>query len=141
MRILGLDLGTKSLGIAVSDDTNTFALPLKTIKFNSFKESLDEVLKIIEEKNIGLIVLGLPKNMNASLGEAAQRSIEYKNFLEKETNIKIVLEDERLSTVEAERFLLNEDMSRKKRKKYIDSVAASVILDTYLKKRRDKDAE
>lgn len=141
MRILGLDLGTKSLGIAISDETLTFSLPLKTIKFDSFEESLEELKNIIKEKNVGLIVLGLPKNMNSSLGFAAKRSEDFKQYLEDNLNIKIELLDERLSTVEAEKILLHEDMSRKKRKKYIDSVAASVILDTYLKKRRDKNEE
>ena len=140
MRILGLDLGTKSLGVAVSDESLTFSLPLKTIKFQNYEESLDEIKKIIKEKNIGLIVLGLPKNMNSTLGDAAKRSENFKIFLEKNINIKVILFDERLSTVEAEKILLDEDMSRKKRKKYVDSIAASVILDTYLK-RKDKYGE
>lgn len=135
MRYLGLDLGTKSLGIAISDVSKTIASPLKVIKFNSedYQSALDETLKILKEYNISKIALGYPKNMDGTLGFASTRSVNFKNMLEEHTNIPIILVDERLSTVEAENILLEADISRKKRKKVIDGMAAVLILETFIK--------
>ena len=133
MRYLGLDLGTKTLGIAISDRLGIISNPYKTIKFNSQNEVIDELKKIIADENIEEIALGLPKNMDSSIGEAGMRSIRFKNILESNIDIPVVLVDERLSTVEAEKYLLDADTSRKKRKNVIDAVAASVILNTYIR--------
>lgn len=138
MTILALDVGTKSLGIAVSDDTLSFSLPVKTLTFDSIDDCFPELLEIIKTKKVSEIVIGLPKNMDGSLGFAAKRSIEFKTKLESNSSIPIFFVDERLSSVEAEKVLLDENMKRKKRKKVIDSVAASIILDTYLKMKKDK---
>ena len=140
MRVLGLDLGTKTVGVAISDKTNTIASGLKVIKFDesSYNDMLEEIKQIIDKYSITNIALGLPKNMDNSLGFASQRSIEFKKKLEKITNVKIDLVDERLSTKEAENILITADLSRKKRKKVIDSVAATIILDTYLKVKGNK---
>ena len=137
MRYLGLDLGTKSLGVSISDRSNTIAMPYKTLRF---EEGHDEVvLKDLEEiekkKKITEFVLGLPKNMNNSLGFAAERSLRFKEKLEKYFCLPVRLVDERLSTVEAEKILITGDKSRKKRKKVIDNVASSLILETYLKQK------
>lgn len=141
MKCLGLDLGTKTLGIAISDKTGLIANPYKTIKFNDTKETIEPLKKLISEENIESIALGLPKNMDNSLGFAAQRSLDYKELLESSIDIPITLIDERLSTMEAEMYLLNADMSRKKRKEVIDAVAASVILNTYLRMKGNKKDE
>lgn len=135
MRYLGLDLGTKTLGISVSDKTNTIASPLKTIIFkeNDFESVIPELKSIVLEKGITDFVLGLPKNMNNSLGFASERSMTFKKLLEDNFFLPVHLVDERLTTVEAEHILLMNDTSRKKRKKVIDNVASSLILDTYLK--------
>ena len=135
MRCLGLDLGTKTLGIAISDKMNMIASPFKVIRWDGEDYNLlfKELDSIIENNNITDIALGLPKNMNNSLGFAAERSLKFKDELEKKYNLKIVMIDERLSTVEATNYLLEADMSREKRKKVVDGVAASIILDTYLK--------
>lgn len=135
MRYLGLDLGTKTLGISVSDKTNTIASPLKTIRFkeNDFESVIPELKSIVLEKGITDFVLGLPKNMNNSLGFASERSMTFKKLLEDNFFLPVHLVDERLTTVEAEHILLMNDTSRKKRKKVIDNVASSLILDTYLK--------
>lgn len=138
MKCLGLDLGTKTLGIAISDSIGLIASPLCTIKFNKYEDVLEPLKKLLEENDIGEIALGLPKNMDGSSGFAADRSLEFKTFLENNIDIKIVLIDERLSTVEAEKYLLDEGMSRKKRKEHIDAVAASVILNTYLRMKGNK---
>ena len=135
MRTLGLDLGTKTLGLALSDKSNQIANPFRVLHWDGEDYNLlfKELDKIIEEYQIGTLVLGLPKNMNNTLGFASERSIKFKEALEKKYNIKVELVDERLSTTEATNYLLDADMSRKKRKKVIDSVAASIILETYLK--------
>ena len=133
MRCLGLDLGTKTLGIAISDKLGMIANPYKTLKFKNYDELVPILNEIIKENDIAEIALGLPKNMDNSLGFASKRSIEFKEFLEEKLDIDIVLIDERLSTMEAEKYLLNADVSRKKRKDVIDAVAASVILNTHLR--------
>lgn len=134
MRILGLDLGTKTLGVAVSDATGIIATGLTTIRFseNNPKESLTELKRIIDEYNVSVIVLGLPKNMNNTLGEAAKRSTDFKEILENEFNLKVDLQDERLSSVTANNVLLQADVSRKKRKTKVDTLAATIILQNYL---------
>ena len=139
MRCLGLDLGTRTCGLAMSDKTNFIASPFKTLKWDG--ENYDllfvELDTIIKDYGITDLVLGLPKNMNNTLGFASERSLKFKEALENRYNLKVVLIDERLSTVEAENYLISADMSRKKRKKVIDGVAASLILDTYLKMKGD----
>lgn len=139
MRILGLDLGTRTLGIAISDITETIASFYGTIHFEeeNYKESLEKLKKIIESEKIQKIVLGLPKNMNNSVGDAAIRCLNYKSMLETTFNLEVIMQDERLSTKEATSYLIESDMSRKKRKKKVDSVAASIILQTYLDRKRD----
>jgi len=140
MRYLGLDLGTRTLGIAVSDQTNTIATPLKTIRFKEecYESLLEELGSIVLEKKITAFVLGLPKNMNNSLGYAAERSLKFKEILEKHFSLPVHLIDERLTTIEAEKILIDSDKSRKKRKKVIDNVASSLILEIYLKRERGK---
>jgi putative Holliday junction resolvase len=140
MRFIGLDLGTKTLGISLSDRTNTIASPYKTITFKSecYEAIIPELKKIIAEKDITEIVLGLPKNMNNSCGFAAERSKKFQKLLESSVNLPIHLVDERLSSMEAEKILISTDLSRIKRKKVVDNVASAIILDTYLKERRIK---
>ena len=135
MRCLGLDLGTRTLGVAISDKTNTLASFLKVIRFNddTKNQMYEELCQIIKEYNITHVILGLPKNMDNSLGFASQRSIDFINHLTNLIDVEIILLDERLTTVEAENILLTADMSRKKRKKVIDGVAATIILETYLR--------
>ena len=137
MRVLGLDLGIKTLGVAISDKTNSIATPLKVIRFNEeeYAQLLVPLKELIEEYNITKIVLGLPKNMDNSLGFAAQRSIDFKQLIEDNIDIEVVLVDERLSTKEAEGILFNTGNNGKKRKKIIDGVAATIILETFLNKK------
>ena len=139
MRCLGLDLGTRTCGLAMSDKTNFIASPFKTLKWDGENYDLlfAELDNIIKDYNITDLVLGLPKNMNNTLGFASERSLKFKEALEDRYALKVVLIDERLTTVEAENYLISADMSRKNRKKVIDGVAASLILDTYLKMKGD----
>ena len=136
MRYLGLDLGTRSLGLSISDETKTIASTLKTIKYNEndYDYLLEEISKIISEFKISKFVLGLPKNMNNSLGYRCEETLEFKKILEDKFNIDVVLQDERLTTVEATNYMLQADISRRKRKKKIDALAANIILQTYLDK-------
>ncbi|MDD3392965.1 MAG: Holliday junction resolvase RuvX [Bacilli bacterium] len=138
MRYLGLDLGTKTLGISISDHTKTIASTLKTVRFNNedYISLIDVVGDIVKEYEIEKIVLGFPKNMNNTIGERALKTQEFQAMLIEHLNIECVLQDERLSTVEAHHYMIKADMSRKKRKQKVDSLAANIILQTYLDKKK-----
>lgn len=140
MRYLGLDLGTKSLGISISDRTNTIASVYKTIYFDEgdYDALLIPLKEIVEEEDISKIVLGLPKNMNNTLGFRSLETIEFQKKLEAYLNIEVVLQDERLTTIEAEHYMLQADLSRKKRKQKKDELAANIILQTYLDKEKGR---
>ncbi len=135
MRYLGLDLGTKTLGLALTDKSKLIASPYKTLRYEKLDELIIPLKELVKEKNITKFILGLPKNMNNSLGYAVDRTIDFKKTLEENFDIPVILIDERLSTVEAEKILISTDTKRKKRKGVIDSYAAAIILDTYLKER------
>ena len=137
MRYLGLDLGTKTIGLAISDKTGLIATSYQVLHHDNDPKSCIEQLKsIINTLKIEALVLGLPKNMNNTLGTRANETLKFKEYLEKELKLPIYLEDERLTTKSAESFLLEGNISRKKRKKVIDKVAATIILQTFLDKRR-----
>lgn len=137
MRYLGLDLGTKTIGLAISDKTGLIASSYKVLHHdNNPKDCLDELKFIIETLDVDALVLGLPKNMNNTLGKRAEATLEFKEFLESNIDIPIYLEDERLTTKSAEAILIKGDTSRKKRKKVIDKVAATIILQSFLDQRR-----
>lgn len=135
MRILGLDLGTKTIGVAVSDPLGWTAQGVKTIQRVGLKKDIQEIKDIVDEYGVEKIVLGMPKNMNGTVGEAGERSISFGENLKNKLGVEVILQDERLSTVSAERSLIEADVSRKKRKKVIDTVAATYILQTYLDKK------
>ena len=138
MKYLGLDLGSKTLGIAISDNTNTIASIYKTLRFmeNDESSTIPLIKKIVEDENIGKIILGLPKNMNNTLGNRAIITNKYKESLERALNIPIILLDERLTTIISENVLIEANVSRKKRKKVVDNMAAVIILQNYLDKER-----
>ena len=137
MKYMGLDLGSKTLGIALSDDTLTIATSYKTLYFeNEDYDTLIEPLKeIINNNNIKKIILGYPKNMNNTIGTRAKITEEFKQKIEKNLNIETILQDERLTSVISNNILIEANMSRKKRKKKVDSIAASIILQSYLDKK------
>lgn len=141
MRILGFDLGTRTLGISISDYTNTIATTYKTIRFNEkdYDSIIPEIKNIVKEFDVTKIVLGLPKNMNNSIGDRGLETLEFKKKLEDNLNIEVVMQDERLTTVQATNYMLEADISRKKRKKKIDSLAANIILQTYLDTKKGRD--
>ena len=139
MKYLGLDLGTRSLGIAISDSTKTIATTYGTIHFNEkdYEYAIDNIATIMEKEPVEKFILGYPKNMNGTIGPRALETLEFKKMLEEKFDIPVELQDERLSTKEASGYMIEADMSRKKRKQKIDSLAANIILQTYLDKRRD----
>lgn len=141
MRYLGIDLGSKTIGLAISDTTLTIASTYKTIFFKNedYNSTIEEIMSIIKEYNITKIILGLPKNMNNTLGERAETTLKYKELLEKNTDIPIIMFDERLTSVISNNILIEADMSRKKRKKKVDSIAAQIILQDYLNKEKNNE--
>ncbi len=137
MRYLGLDLGTRSLGVALSDKLGLVASFYENIRYENEDELIKKISNIINENNVEKVVLGLPKNMNNTLGDRATDTIRFKEKLENEVQKEVILEDERLTTKVAEGILIDADLSRKKRKKYVDGLSAVVILQSYLDKRRN----
>ncbi len=133
MRVLGLDLGSKTLGVSVSDALGMIARPVETIRFESddYDSAYEQLQKYIKEFSITTIVLGLPKHMNGDVGIRGNISVQFKEKLEAQ-GLKVVLWDERLTTVAAQKILISADVSRKKRKKIIDQMAAVQILQSYL---------
>jgi len=137
MRYLGLDLGSRTLGMAVSDSLGMFASSYKIVRHEEeYERLIDDVIETVNEKKIEAIVLGLPKNMNNTIGPKGELSFQFKKMLEEKLSIPVYLEDERLTTRQAENILIKNDTSRKKRKKVIDSMAATIILQSYLDKNK-----
>lgn len=141
MRILGLDVGDKTIGVAVSDPLGWTAQGIETIKRDqNIENDLNRLAQIIEQYQVEQIILGLPKNMDGSLGPQAQKILQFQTVLKERFAIPVDTWDERMSTVSAERVMLEADMSRRKRKKKIDTVAATIILQNYLESQRRYDS-
>lgn len=135
MRILGLDYGSKTVGVAVSDALGITAQGLETIQrtqANKLRKTLARIEQLIKEYDVGKIVLGCPKNMNNTEGPRVQATLEFRDMLERRTGLEVILQDERLTTVSAERVLRESGVRRENRKEVIDKIAAVFILQTYL---------
>ncbi|WP_045517821.1 Holliday junction resolvase RuvX [Neobacillus niacini] len=134
MRIMGLDVGSKTVGIAISDELGWTAQGLKTLKIDEEKNKFgfDEIGQLIKEYGISQVVIGMPKNMNGTIGPRGEASKRYAEEIGNQFSVSTILWDERLTTMAAERVLLEADVSRKKRKKVIDKMAAMMILQGYL---------
>ena len=132
MRILGLDVGQKTIGVAISDPLGYTAQGITTIRRTKKINDIEEVKRICNEYSVETIVVGLPKNMNGSVGFAGEKIQEFSELLKESINLEIVFWDERLTTVAAHRAMLEADLSRGKRKKIVDKVAATYILQGYL---------
>ena len=131
-RIMWLDIGDKTIGVAVSDLIGLTAQGDKTIRRVGKKKDIEELKAIIKERQVNKIVSGLPKNMNGTLGPQGEKVLKFCELIKEETGLEIEFWDERLSTVAAERSLIEADVSRQKRKKVIDMLAAVIILQGYL---------
>lgn len=139
MRYLGLDLGSKTLGVSISDRLGLVARSLTIIRHNEeYDRLIKEVEVLTKENSVECIILGYPKNMNNTIGEKAKLAEDFKKKLEITLNIPVYLEDERLTTKEATDILISNNTSRKKRKKVIDSMAATIILQSFLNKKGNK---
>jgi len=132
MKIMGLDVGDVRTGVAVSDALGWTAQGKEVIKSKSLEEGIEYIASLVEKYNVEKIVVGLPKNMNGSLGPRAEKVLSFVESLKSRIDLPIITWDERLSTVAAERTLIQADLSRKKRKEVIDKMAAVVILQNYL---------
>ncbi|MDP3804845.1 MAG: Holliday junction resolvase RuvX [Candidatus Omnitrophota bacterium] len=136
MRILALDVGTKRIGVALSDELLFTAQGQATIERRSIEYDLAEIKKVIKENSVEEVVVGLPLNMNGSYSAKTKEVVEFMNNLAKAVDVPVKTWDERLTTVQAERTLLEADMSRAKRRKVIDKLAAQIILQSYLDARK-----
>lgn len=132
MRLMGLDIGSHTIGVAISDELKITAQGLKTIRRKSMEEDLREISELISEFKIEKIVVGLPKNMDGTLGKQAEMVFQWIKKSKERINLHIVTCDERLTTIEASKILLQADLSRKKRKRVIDKLSAVLILQGYL---------
>ncbi len=140
MRILGLDYGSRTVGVAVSDALLLTAQGVETIfreQENHLRRTLARIQNLCAEYEVGAIVLGFPKNMNNTIGDRAEKSLEFAEMLRKRTGLPVVMWDERLTTVEAERILMESGVRRENRKDHIDKIAAAVILQSYLDRKKD----
>lgn len=136
MRILALDVGSKRIGLAVSDELGFIAQALKTLDTKGRQRDIDSIVRIVNEMDVSEIVVGMPYNMDGSEGPQAQKVLEFADQLSRATTVPVLKWDERMSTVVAERILLEADLSRLKRRKVIDKVAAAIILQGYLDSKR-----
>jgi putative Holliday junction resolvase len=141
MRIMGVDIGSRTIGVAISDELGVTAQGLKTIKRRSMEEDLKEISLIIAQFKIDKIVVGLPKNMDGTIGKQAEVIFQWIKATKEKIYLPVVTWDERLSTVEASKILLEADLSRKKRKGVIDKLAAVLILQGYLNQSRKQNDE
>lgn len=132
MRILAIDYGDARIGLALSDESETLASPLSTYASQSMRKDIDYIAALAKEKNAGRIVLGLPVNMDGSEGERAQKTRSFGTVLARVSGLEVVYKDERLTTVSAEKALIECNMRREKRKQVIDTVSAQIILQSYL---------
>ncbi|NLK93753.1 MAG: Holliday junction resolvase RuvX [Clostridiales bacterium] len=132
MRILGLDLGQRTIGVAISDPLGYTAQGITTIRRKNKNNDIIELKKICDEYKVTKIIIGLPKNMDNSIGFAGEKILEFSEIIKNELQIEIEMWDERLTTVAAHRAMLEADLSRAKRKKIVDKIAATYILQGYL---------
>ena len=138
MIYLGLDLGSKTLGLSISDRTATIASSLEVIRYNNEEELFEKLENIVIKYNVDEFVLGNPKNLDGSLSTRSEITLEFKDKNIQKFHKNVIMQDERLSTVEAERMLISNNTRRKNRKKVIDKIAASIILQAYLDRRNNE---
>lgn len=136
MRVMGLDLGTKTIGVAISDEAGLTAQPIETIKRTSLNKDLDAIAVFISEYSVEEVVVGLPINMDGTMGERAQATLRFVEKLKQRIGAPVITWDERFSTAAVQRVLIESDMSRNRRKEVVDKLAASYILQGYLDSRK-----
>lgn len=134
---MGLDVGDKTIGVALSDPMFLLAQAKETIKRKKASLDIQRLLDIIDENDVNLIVVGLPKNMNNTIGPQSMKVMSFVDLLKKQTDVEIVYEDERMTTIQSESVLIDMKVRRENRKQYIDKIAATFILQTYLDRRKN----
>lgn len=134
---MGLDVGDKTIGVALSDPMFLLAQAKETIKRKKASLDIQRLLEIIDENDVNLIVVGLPKNMNNTIGPQSMKVMSFIDLLKKQTDVEIVYEDERMTTIQSESVLIDMKVRRENRKQYIDKIAATFILQTYLDRRKN----
>ena len=134
---MGLDVGDKTIGVALSDPMFLLAQAKETIKRKKASLDIRRLLEIIDENDVNLIVVGLPKNMNNTIGPQSMKVMSFVDLLKKQTDVEIVYEDERMTTIQSESVLIDMKVRRENRKQYIDKIAATFILQTYLDRRKN----
>ena len=141
MRVMGLDYGSKTVGVAISDPLGITAQGIETIHRkaeNKLRQTLARIEELVKEYEVDKLVLGFPKHMNNTIGDRAEKSLELKAMLERRTGLPVIMWDERLTTLEAERTLIESKVRREDRKKYVDKIAAVFILQGYLDSIRNR---
>jgi len=133
-KVIGLDLGSRTCGVALSDILGMVASPVETIRFeeDDYETACNKVVEIIKKNNVKKAVLGLPKHMNGDVGIRGEISIKFKEMLEEACGVEVILWDERLTTVSAQKSMIASNMNRQKRRKMVDTMAAVIILQGYL---------
>ena len=135
MTYLGLDLGSKTLGLSISDRTGLIASSLEVLRYSTYDELLSMLEHVINDRKVDALVLGNPLNLDGSLSKRIDETLKFMELLKERFSLDVYLQDERLSTVEAERMLINNNTTRKNRKKVIDKIAATIILQAFLDRR------
>ena len=138
MVYLGLDLGSKTLGVSVGDRTCIIASSLEVLRYNEYSDLLLQLDKIVDDRRVDAFVLGNPLNLNGTPSVRTELSLEFKRILEERYNKEVIMQDERLSTVSANKLLISNDTRRKNRKKVVDKIAATIILQSYLDRRNNE---
>ncbi|MGO3017911.1 MAG: Holliday junction resolvase RuvX [Anaerococcus sp.] len=134
-RIMGLDVGDKTIGVALSDPLFISAQPMETIKRTKTNKDIERIIEIIDQYEVSTIVVGLPKNMNNTIGPQSMKVMSFVDLMKKKIDKEIIYQDERMTTLQSERVLIDMKVRRENRKKYIDKIAAAFILQTYLDRR------
>lgn len=135
MKIMALDVGNKRIGVALSDELQILAQPLYTIHRKGIERDIEEIVKIINDNNVEEVIVGLPKNMDGTTGFQGEKTIKFAEVLRQSTNRPLIMWDERMTTISARRIMIENDVKQKDKKNLVDTIAAVVILETYLSRK------
>ena len=135
MKIMALDVGNKRIGVALSDELQILAQPLYTIHRKGIERDIEEIVKIINDNNVEEVIVGLPKNMDGTTGFQGEKTIKFAEILRQSTDRPLIMWDERMTTISARRIMIENDVKQKDKKNLVDTIAAVVILETYLSRK------
>ena len=135
MKIMALDVGNKRIGVALSDELQILAQPLYTIHRKGIERDIEEIVKIINDNNVEEVIVGLPKNMDGTTGFQGEKTIKFAEVLRQSTDRPLIMWDERMTTISARRIMRENDVKQKDKKNLVDTIAAVVILETYLSRK------